>query len=415
MKHPKLIVNLLIYCAAILLISCEKDASKNQPDNLRFFHVYTLSKDQVSSYVHPMGNSNYLIIGNINISTSKKILTLIKADKYGNYLSDIILGDTFANPQVTLMESGELLISSKKFYGNILKLGKNGDVLFNKVYDSPKSYINQNSFPVIGSNGNIYISRSTGNNNDLTIFANEPSKNTVIVFDADGNVQKTISNFTDSVFGGKILMLNSYKVEEPGIFYFHGLIYPYPFTVASNPRLFVSKIQLSGNEITSKKTTILDPNNITNFNKYSDNNCQLVLSDNSLIISTIQKNSQQIDFGYLIKVDNNHNKLWDITLKIGTSGTYPNSVALCDDGGYLITGYCFNNGVSFNMPFACKLNSKGEKIWDKIYPMTGNSTFGSGMETKDGNYLFGGATNSFGGGSNSGDIFLMKTDKKGNL
>ncbi len=409
MKHPKLIFNSLFYCAIILFIGCNKEVSKNQPDNLRFFHVYTLAKDQIVSYVHQFESKEYLIIG-----TTNEYLTFTKADKYGNQISDKVFGDTFSSPQVTFLAGGELLISSKKFYGNILKIGKEGEILFNKVFEK-KTFINQNSFPVKGSNGNFYISRSTGNNNYRPILFNEPSKNSVILFDADGNIQKTFKNFTDTVFGGKILMLNGYKVEEPDIFYFHGLIYPYPFTIASNPRLFVSKIQLLGNEITSKKTTILDPNNTTNYNSYKDNNCQLVLSDNSIIISTIQKNSQQIDFGYLIKVDINQNILWDITLKIGTAGTYPNNIAICNDGGYLITGYCLDNNVSFKKPFACKLNSKGEKLWEKTYPMTGTSVFGSGIETVDGNYLFGGATNSFGGGSNSGDIFLMKTDKNGNL
>ena len=47
--------------------------------------------------------------------------------------------------------------------------------------------------------------------------------------------------------------------------------------------------------------------------------------------------------------------------------------------------------------------------------MTGTSGFGSGIETADGNYFFGGATNSFGADSNSGDIFLMKTDNNGDL
>ena len=130
MKHPKLILNSLFYCAIILLIGCKKDGSKNQPDNLKFFHVYTLAKDQIVSYVQQLESKEYLIIG-----TTNEYLTFIKADKYGNYMSDKVFGDTFSSPQVTLLAGGELLISSKKFYGNILKIGKNGEILFNKVFE----------------------------------------------------------------------------------------------------------------------------------------------------------------------------------------------------------------------------------------------------------------------------------------
>jgi len=396
--------------------SCKKK-DNNIEVNKTLFHTYVYPNDQIAFYLFPLLNNNNLII-----STTDDKLTLLKVNQNFNNHSDTTIIDLslkketifFSNPQITVLQNNDLLISSKKWNGNLMKINANGNIVFKNTYNYVTNFINQNSYAIEGSKGNYYISRSNGNNNYRAIIATSASKNIINQFNTIGNlISKDSTTFNDSTFAGKILMLNIYKVVEPNTYYFYGLIYPYPFTLTSNPHLFISKIELSNNKIITNKTTILDPNNTENYNLYSNNNTQLFELNNSLIISSQQRTFSNFEFGKILKVDENHKLLWEQSLKIGSSGTYPNYISKCTDGGYLISGYCTNIGLSINQPFACKLNSSGTIIWKKIFLFTMTSKFGYGMETSDGGYLFSGATTSFGNGDNSGDIFIMKTDKNG--
>ncbi len=212
-------------------------------------------------------------------------------------------------------------------------------------------------------------------------------------------------------------LLYIYKHEDPKTFHMFGLLYPSPYKLGNDPRLFVTKVQYSGTNLVSHKTTILDPQNIgLNYPYYKKHALirQLVTSDNKLIISTFQRDLSGTNKGFVVKVDENLNKLWELNLQFGSGNTIPKSIAECADGNYLVCGLCNIIAKNIEQPFACKISKDGSLLWKKLYNMTKNGSFSSGYQT-DNNYFFGGTTNSFGSGLNLDDIFLMKTDIEGNL
>lgn len=80
------------------------------------------------------------------------------------------------------------------------------------------------------------------------------------------------------------------------------------------------------------------------------------------------------------------------------------------DGGYIITGYTFNN-TTFTDLWLLKTDSLGDTLWTKRY---GGSAFDDGcsvQETSDGGFIITGRTSSFGAGNT--DVWLLKTDAYG--
>jgi hypothetical protein len=59
-----------------------------------------------------------------------------------------------------------------------------------------------------------------------------------------------------------------------------------------------------------------------------------------------------------------------------------------------------------------KTDEEGNKEWSRTFGGTGHDFASSVQQTRDGGFIVGGVTSSFGAGKN--DLWLIKTDKKGN-
>ena len=115
---------------------------------------------------------------------------------------------------------------------------------------------------------------------------------------------------------------------------------------------------------------------------------------------------------WIIKLDNEGNKLWDRTF----GGIYDDSAYLLiqtDDGGYAVAGYTFSYSAGRADFWLIKLDSQGNKLWDRIYGGSGEDSIRSLVQTDDGGYVLAGITFSFGAGE--GDFWIIKLDEKGNI
>ncbi|MBL0343628.1 MAG: T9SS type A sorting domain-containing protein [Bacteroidetes bacterium] len=130
---------------------------------------------------------------------------------------------------------------------------------------------------------------------------------------------------------------------------------------------------------------------------------------------------------WLIKIDSSGNKLWD--QRFGGSGSdLPRKIIPTTDKGYILCGRTFSpqSGDVSEPPhglrdmWVIKLDSVGNKLWDKRYGGTGINDANWIEQDFDGGYLIGGTTTSpisldvsespFG----VGDYWIIKTDSIGN-
>jgi hypothetical protein len=112
---------------------------------------------------------------------------------------------------------------------------------------------------------------------------------------------------------------------------------------------------------------------------------------------------------YLVKTDASGDTMWTRAFG-GTSGGCGYSVAQTADGGYVITGYTWSFGGSYDV-WLIKTDASGDTIWTRTYGGAENDNGYSVVQILDGGYVIAGWTCSFGAGNN--DVWLIKTDASG--
>ena len=115
---------------------------------------------------------------------------------------------------------------------------------------------------------------------------------------------------------------------------------------------------------------------------------------------------------YIIKMDSLGMQQW--TKVVGTTKySRGYSIIQTKDGGFAITGYMDSvYGAGLNV-YVIKLDGGGNIKWTKTIGGTNEDIGYSIVQTKDGGYIIGGSTSSYGAGSD--DFYVVKLDSVGNI
>lgn len=127
---------------------------------------------------------------------------------------------------------------------------------------------------------------------------------------------------------------------------------------------------------------------------------------------------------WIIKIDSAGNIQWNKTFG-GTNGDMLTTLMQEQDGSYILGGYSHSNiGGDKTQPnwgvgpdyWIVKIDSIGNKLWDRVYGYTGFDYLAELKKTLDGGYILAGATNSWIGGDKSQmsrgwyDYWILKLD-----
>jgi hypothetical protein len=175
--------------------------------------------------------------------------------------------------------------------------------------------------------------------------------------------------------------------------------------------VYLIKTDSEGNEIWEK----------TYGGRWNDEgNCVAQTSDGGYIIVGETGSFGQHGDIFLIKTDSEGNEIWEKTLGGGNIDK-GNSIIPTSDGGYVIVGTTVSFGAGWEDVYLIKIDSEGNKIWEKTYGGSHEDYGYSVAQTSDGGYIIGGTTFSFPAGRaeayfgvHSAQFYLIKTDSEGN-
>ncbi len=115
---------------------------------------------------------------------------------------------------------------------------------------------------------------------------------------------------------------------------------------------------------------------------------------------------------YLIKTDTNGDTVWTRTFG-GSDNDRGYSVVQTADLGYVVTGYTASYGAGDDDVYLIKTDANGDTVWTRTFGGIHDDRGYSVALTNDGGYVIAGWTKSYGAGSY--DVYLIKTDSLGNV
>lgn len=112
----------------------------------------------------------------------------------------------------------------------------------------------------------------------------------------------------------------------------------------------------------------------------------------------------------MIRTDGNGNRIWDKTFG-GNKSDWANSVQQTKDGGYIIGGWTESFGSGGKDVLLIKIDAQGNETWNKTFGGNRTDSCNDARQTIDGGYILTGDTYSY--NSHKGDVWLIKTDMDG--
>ncbi len=188
--------------------------------------------------------------------------------------------------------------------------------------------------------------------------------------------------------------------------------------------VWLIRIDSVGNKVWDKTFGGVENENCTGVVALADGSFVFAGSSFSDSSGNKTENSKGYYDFWIVKVDSSGSKIWDKTIG-GSQGDFVKCFALTTDGGFLIGGSS-NSGIGGDKTvpnvddyWVVKIDSNGDKQWDKAYGGNAVEELISLTVTTDGGFLFAGTSLSDISGSKSesnlgpAQAWLLKTDALG--
>jgi hypothetical protein len=168
---------------------------------------------------------------------------------------------------------------------------------------------------------------------------------------------------------------------------------------------WIVKINSGGQKIWDKTIGGSDYDNAFSIISTSDGGFLVVGSSESNISGDKSENNRDntnatYDY-WIVKLNGNGQKIWDKTIG-GGSDDYPESIIQTSDGSFVLVGFSIS-GISGDKTqgsqglydyWIVKLNSTGQKVWDKTIGGDSDEEAGSIIQTSDGGFVVVGSSSS---------------------
>ena len=359
-------------------------------------------------------DEEYIIIGNTDFyGTGNDDILLIKTDKKGNKMWNKTFGgpeEDWGNSVQQTIDEGYIIIGRTYSYGIgnndiwLIKTDKEGNELWNKTFGGLGSDIG-NSVRQTTDEGYIIIgSTKSYSKKNYDIW--------LIKTDKKGN------KLWDKTFGESYAD-HGYSVQQTsddGYIIIGTISDPGPILAGIGicRNIWLIKTDPHGNKLWDKTFGA----NLKFLTRYLDDqnndgrSIQQTRDEGYIITGSTNSHGAGNDDIWLIKTDKKGNKLWDKTFG-GPDADWGNSVQQTMDGGYIICGGSYFMGAERGDLWMIKTDKKGNKLWDKTFGGPDADWGNSVQQTMDGGYIIAGSTMSYGEGIS--DIWLIKTDACGRI
>jgi hypothetical protein len=167
-----------------------------------------------------------------------------------------------------------------------------------------------------------------------------------------------------------------------------------------NSDVYLLKVDSDGNEIWTRT-----------FNEhiYDWGNAIRETSEGGYIVAG-NTDEEEIMGIYLLRTDSEGNEIWTRTFG-EPFYDYGDSVYETSDGGYIISGATKSAMTGKNDVYLVRVDSEGNGVWTTTFGDAGSEWGSAVLETKDGDYVIVGHTDSYGAGSF--DVWLIRVDGEG--
>jgi len=350
--------------------------------------------EDIGNSVAQTYDGGYIITGSYQGSGSIDVY-LIKTNMYGDTVWTKTFGGSgydCGNSVIQTSDSGFVITGNTTSFGSgnadyyLIKTNMNGDLIWTKTYGGQNTDMGNS---VIQTFDGGYIitgfTESFGVGND-DIF--------VVKTNANGDTlwTKTYGGSGDDVGRSIIQTFDSCYI-----------ICGFTNSVgAGDYDVYLIKTNNTGNTIWAKTFGGINLDDANSVKQTSDSGY--------IFVGCTQSFGAVWPYIYLIKTDAIGDTLWTRRFG-GIHGEVGFSVALTNDGGYIIAGRLDYYGMGLPDLYLVKTNAYGDTSWTKKY---GNAYSDGGLlavQTTDGGYIACGYTMT--SGTNYHDVYLIKTDANG--